>query len=214
MNLSKLNLIAHSRNIMSGLVNYAKNSAHPNDNYHANTTDERDPVPADAWLGISIFKSGNHKANVGEWDEALLAWQNALKIFEETCGERSATVATTLNKIGVAYFVLKEPYYAYDSFKKALEIQEEILLPGDKELAMTLRNICILLSDTRSEMEHVESVYLEKVKDFLYEGEDPVDRRDSVGSKRLRSKSSYKTSSNDQEGRENPDMKVESAKCA
>ena len=111
-------------------------------------------------------------------------------------------------------FCYKGAILAYDSFKKALEIQEVILLLGDKELALTVRNICIPLSDTRSEMELVKSVYLEQSNDLLDADEDPVNRRDSVGSKRFRSKSCYMRLANDQECREEPGMKVESAKCA
>jgi tetratricopeptide (TPR) repeat protein len=119
----------------------------------ASARSKQDGSMSNAQVGFSIYKFGNTLASSNEWEEALLAWQNALEIFKSSCGEKHITVAKTLNKIGVAYCALEEPYNAYDSFTKALEIQQEILNPGDKQLTITLRNMSVLLSDTRTSME-------------------------------------------------------------
>jgi tetratricopeptide (TPR) repeat protein len=112
---------------------------------------------SNARVGLSIYEAGNELAGQDRWEEALLEWQHALEIFKAVAGEKHTTVAKTLNKIGVAYVVLKEPYYAYDAFTKALEIQEETLGPGDRQTAMTLGNISVLLSETRLDMERKDA---------------------------------------------------------
>jgi tetratricopeptide (TPR) repeat protein len=112
---------------------------------------------SNARVGLSIYEAGNELAAQGRWEEALLEWRHALEIFKAVAGEEHTAVAKTLNKIGVANAVLKEPYYAYDAFTKALEIQEETLGPGDRQTAMTLGNISVLLSETRLDMEREDA---------------------------------------------------------
>jgi len=90
-------------------------------------------------------------AKKGEWREALLAWKRALRIYKACLGEEHPKVATVLNKIGVAYYCIGEPFYAYDSFDKALEIQEKVLLPGDKQICVTLQNISLVHSEVLRE---------------------------------------------------------------
>jgi hypothetical protein len=75
----------------------------------------------------------------------LLAWQNALEIFKTEFGEEHITVVKTLKKIGGAYFMLDEPRSAYESFQKSFLIQKALLLPGNEQLALTIRKINVLL---------------------------------------------------------------------
>ena len=109
--------------------------------------------PDRARAALYMYRAGCKKAACSEWEEALIAFENSLESFRCLYGELHNTVAKTLNKMGLVYVEINEPYYAYDSFTKALAIQEQILLPGDEELAETLQNIDNLLAVTRSEME-------------------------------------------------------------
>jgi len=117
--------------------------------------------PDRARAALYMYRAGCKKAACSEWEEALIAFENSLESFRCLYGELHNTVAKTLNKMGLVYVEINEPYYAYDSFTKALAIQEQILLPGDEELAETLQNIDNLLAVTRSEMEIKEAEYLE-----------------------------------------------------
>jgi tetratricopeptide (TPR) repeat protein len=104
---------------------------------------------SNAQVGLSIYRFGNERAAEDNWENALLAWQNALEIFKTEFGEEHITVVKTLKKIGGAYFMLDEPRSAYESFQKSFLIQEAIMLPGDEQLALTIRKINVLLLDDK-----------------------------------------------------------------
>jgi len=112
---------------------------------------------SDADVGVSIYKTGNERASIGDWHEALMAWQNALSIFKDSLGDKHVYVARTLNKIGVAYYMLDEPYYAYEALERALALQQEILSPGDEMITRTLRNMNALLSEAREDTESTDA---------------------------------------------------------
>jgi tetratricopeptide (TPR) repeat protein len=97
-----------------------------------------------------LSRYATRQAKQDDWREALLAWKKALRIFKSTVGQDHPLVANTLNKIGIAYHQLHEPFYAYDSFEKALEIQESVLPPGDAQIRITLENIQFMLVDEPS----------------------------------------------------------------
>jgi tetratricopeptide (TPR) repeat protein len=104
-----------------------------------------------------LSKYATWQAKQDDWREALLAWKKALRIFKSTLGQDHPLVANTLSKIGIAYHHLNEPFYAYDSFEKALEIQESVLPPGDAEIKITQENIRFVLVESRENTEDESS---------------------------------------------------------
>jgi tetratricopeptide (TPR) repeat protein len=119
---------------------------------------------ADSWLGVSRFrevrdlctrtlKLGKSPATInrlarakqvlGDMDEALQLYLDALKIYEDA--DDRVGLADTLNNIGIVYRHTGEPAKALEYYQQALPLREAV---GDRAgLAPTLNNIGVVYND-------------------------------------------------------------------
>mmetsp|Transcript_11617 Transcript_11617/g.16706 ORF Transcript_11617/g.16706 Transcript_11617/m.16706 type:complete len:142 (+) Transcript_11617:79-504(+) len=119
-------------------------------------------APSPKQVGLTIYRRANQEADQNHWEDALSLYKFSLEEFVALLGPRHHVIARTLNKIGIAYFALG-PQYDYDAFsafEEALSIQQDLLSPGDKDTANTLRNIWLMLRRKREEMEYDEMIHI------------------------------------------------------
>mmetsp|Transcript_13773 Transcript_13773/g.19736 ORF Transcript_13773/g.19736 Transcript_13773/m.19736 type:complete len:226 (+) Transcript_13773:199-876(+) len=86
---------------------------------------------------------GDDLARRMSWDDAIDAWKRSLELNRKDTNNHRQE-ATILNKIGIAYYIKDDLYLSYESFEKALQIQEASLDPGDEDISVTLKNIWIV----------------------------------------------------------------------
>jgi tetratricopeptide (TPR) repeat protein len=94
--------------------------------------------------GSIYCRAGDNFAVRMKWDEAICAWEKSLDYYEPVIDKHSRLVATIVTKIGIAYYIKDDIYMAYESFQKALNIQETSLDPGDEDISVTVKNLWII----------------------------------------------------------------------
>lgn len=94
-------------------------------------------------IGNGWNAKGLQKAKIGEWEDALLCWDNALDIRLQILGENHSDVSNTLNNMGIALGRLERFEEAMTLLNRALRIRTK--LHGRNvhhlEIAATLHNI-------------------------------------------------------------------------
>jgi tetratricopeptide (TPR) repeat protein len=92
-------------------------------------------------IGNGWNAKGLQKAKAGEWEEAILCWDNALEIRLQVLGKDHPDVANTLNNIGIAFGRLEKYDHAMDCLNRALKIRTVVHGELHLEIAATLHNI-------------------------------------------------------------------------
>jgi len=86
---------------------------------------------------------GDDLARRMSWDDAIDAWKRSLEL-NGIDSNNHRQEARILNKIEIAYYIKDDLYLSYESFEKALQIQEASLDPCDEDISVTLKNIWIV----------------------------------------------------------------------
>mmetsp|Transcript_21970 Transcript_21970/g.32450 ORF Transcript_21970/g.32450 Transcript_21970/m.32450 type:complete len:291 (-) Transcript_21970:123-995(-) len=84
---------------------------------------------------------GLNKAKSGEWENAVVFWENALEARIQAFGENHIDVANTLNNIGIALGRLERFEEAITHLDLVKEIREEHYGTCHLEIAATLHNV-------------------------------------------------------------------------
>jgi tetratricopeptide (TPR) repeat protein len=118
---------------------------------------------------LSVFQESSGESNISEgsiccragdnfalrmkWDEAICAWEKSLGCYEPVKDKHCRLLAAIFSKIGIAYYIKDDIYMAYESFQKALNIQETSLDPGDEDISVTVKNLWIIRVRMKESME-------------------------------------------------------------
>jgi eukaryotic-like serine/threonine-protein kinase len=97
-----------------GLVERTLGTEHPQVTYY--------------WMGI-----GSAHAELGQYREALAAFERSLALYRATYGDEYPDVATALMNIGEVYLSLENPTAARRAFDQALPIVEKAYGPTDRD---------------------------------------------------------------------------------
>jgi tetratricopeptide (TPR) repeat protein len=90
----------------------------------------------------SIYNQlGMAKDNQGDYEEAIIFYEKALKIAQKSLPPNHPDLATCYNNIGGVYGNMGEYPKALSSYEKALEIQQKSLPPDHPALATSYNNI-------------------------------------------------------------------------
>lgn len=94
-------------------------------------------------IGNGWNAKGLQKAKIGEWEDALLCWENALEIRLQILGENHSDVSNTLNNMGIALGRLGRCDEAMTLLNRALKIRTRVHGANvhHLEIAATLHNI-------------------------------------------------------------------------
>ena len=92
-------------------------------------------------IGNGWNAKGLQKAKAGQWEEAVLCWENALEIRLQVLGKDHPDVANTLNNMGIALGRLEEYDDAMICLNRALKIRTAIHGETHLEIAATYHNI-------------------------------------------------------------------------
>jgi tetratricopeptide (TPR) repeat protein len=92
-------------------------------------------------IGNGWNAKGLQKAKAGQWEEAILCWENALEIRLQVLGKDHPDVANTLNNMGIALGRLEEYDDAMICLNRALKIRTAIHGKTHLEIAATYHNI-------------------------------------------------------------------------
>ena len=67
-----------------------------------------------------------------------------MRLQRDALGDKHEDVATTLNRLGLAFIKLEKRYIALQVLGEAYKIRKEMLKPNLQELALTLYNIALI----------------------------------------------------------------------
>lgn len=98
--------------------------------------------------GVPLLLSlAEEKASEGKWEESLLFYNETLRQQRERYGYMHPKVARTLNDVGVVMTNLGPEYRvtALSAFRDALLMQRRLLPKGDRETAITAKNMTMLM---------------------------------------------------------------------
>lgn len=92
-------------------------------------------------IGNGWNAKGLAKAKLGNWEDALMCWENALEIRTQVLGEDHVDVANTYNNMGIAYGRIGQISQALSFLENALDIRTKHYGENHPQVAATLHNM-------------------------------------------------------------------------
>ena len=111
------------------------------------------------------FTAGWYQAEVGRWELAALAYEDAVRIYERL--DRPRELGDTLNNAGVAMVEAERPLLAASTFRRALRVRRKG--PDPQKAANTRYNLARALADAGKGGEALRT-YLGAARDYASAG--------------------------------------------